>query len=409
MVNSLFGAVRYGQAIYRATEPVRPPQAGPIGEDEPSVDAEHLAAVLAGGSGAVAFRFRYEQRNNAFGFVADLTAAVLRASIALDNDRAIIRTAEFALDPNELPADFDANHSNIAISALLEVDGVPIVFTLGLFRLDLADEVFSPVNDASWLAAGADLTILLQQARIHEPLTMPADQEILPAVRTLCDEEGLTHSFPDDPDDHVIPISKTWPSGTSKLAIANDLLEAINWFPVYSTKRGIQTSRPILNPADEAVAVTYSTGTEPRMIVPNFRRRKNIGRFPNRVTISIVDPLRALEYGTVEDADPGSPNSTINSPLSAAEEQKGLVIDRAMALRIADFRVRDAAASAIEGTLITDFDPRRTAHETYRLVIEQHEQSTIWRVRGWTLSMENGTTMQHTLGKVDPITTTVIP
>jgi hypothetical protein len=374
---------------------------------------EDIELALAGGAGGVVVFFTFEQRNNAFGFIADLTPAVIRASLALDNNRAVVRLAQFEIDPSELPDGFDPNASNVAINGTLVVNGIPVLFTIGLFRLDQASEALYPEDADTLFCDGADLTVLLQVARVDEPYTVIAGASIIAEVRTLCESEGLEHNFPADAyiqgdGTQAMPITRTWGANTPKLTIANELLEAINWFPVYSTERGVQTSRRILNPEDETVAVTYSTVNEPRLVVPPFIRRRNRSHAPNRVTVKINDPLRTLEFATVEDDDPSSPNSTVNTPTAPIEISSALIIDQAMALDIAERRVKEAATTAIVGQLQTDFDPRRKPHETYRLHIEGDEDSTRWRVLSWNLSMENGAIMQHSIGRVIPIETTVI-
>lgn len=357
-------------------------------------------------SDAPVIHFIFEQRDNQFQFLADLSEAVQTASVALDNERAILRIGKLQIDPNFLPDGFDANSSNIAVNGVISIGTAERIFTIALLRLDVADEELSPLGEALWHADGADLTVLLQQARIEDPYYLPAGSAIIATVRALCESEGLEHDFPDDTN--VTPIAKSWPVNTSKLEIANELLDAINWFGVYSTPRGVQISREKLNPEDEVPAVIYTTVQEPRMIVPPFRRRKNRGRFANRVTMRINDPLRPLEFVTIEDTDPNSPNSTANSALSAIEVNSALAIDEDMIRAIAEYKVRDSAAHAVEGVLLTEFDPRRVGHETYLLHIEDQEDGTPWRVRGWQLNMQNGAIMQHTIGRVRIISTTEV-
>lgn len=367
---------------------------------------EDVSTALGGG--AVIIFFRYEQRTNQFGFVADLSEAILDADITLDNNRAITRTASFKIDPQKLPASFNVRTSNITVNGSLMVKGAPVLFTLGTFRLDVANEEFSPAANAQWDAEGADLTVVLQQARVSAPYTLPAGSQIVDAVRTLCNEEGLSHNFAVDAS--VMPIAHTWDAGTSKLTISNYLMESINWFPVFDESgRGIMTSRVREMPHQQAPGVVYTTVNAPRMVIPPFKRVSNVGRYPNRVTAKIEDPSRALLYASLEDTDPNSPNSTANRPLQNKDFSNALYQNATLLAQVAEYYARDTAASAIAATLLTTFDPRRKPHESYTLHIGGIEDGTLWRVRGWKLAMKPGGIMEHSIGLVTAFQAVVVP
>jgi hypothetical protein len=352
--------------------------------------------------------FRYEQRSNEFGYEYDLTPAIVEASIDLDNTRTIVRTAKFTIDSTKLPESFDLKSSNVSVTGYQLEDGVAVAHVLGTFRLDLQMERFHPNRSPIWEAEGSELTILLQRAIVPAPYTIAAGTEIIATIRTICAEEGLSQDFPYDLS--VLPVTHTWDECTSKLTIVNDLLESINWYPAHDMAgEGRITSRPRTMPHEETEAVLYTSLEEPRMILPPFVRKRSRTGIVNRVTVKIEDPSQdVLSFASRENDRPDSPTSTAYMPLTEVEISSGIYQDEATIGLVAEFVLRESVAYSQGATLYTVPDLRRGPHESYTIHIEDVEESTFWRVWGWSLSMETGSVMEHSVGRVTPFYVTAV-
>lgn len=80
------------------------------------------------------------------------------------------------------------------------------------------------------------------------------------------------------------------------------------------------------------------------------------------------------------------------------------VKDATVAGEIADFELRWAAMLSRTAQLPTLLDPRREAHEWYRLDLDGVEDSTLWGVVAWKMRLRPGETMVHEIGLASEVT-----
>lgn len=383
-----------------------------LAEQVPPTPGE-IDDALSGGS--VAIFFTYEQRNADFGFVADLTTAVRRASIQCVNARQVVRTAIFDINQLALPDSFDPDTSLIAVNGTLRTVRGNQLFTLGLFRLDMSEEEFEPGSVLWPSVPGSDLSSVLQ-SKFDEPYQVEAGDLVMEAVREIIETEsvnGITLKHNLAVEESTFPVQRVFDTKLTKLDIINDMLKSIHWYPLWPDEKGVFTSRLIVDPIDEEISIVYGTITEPRMVGMPFTRRRIKG-LPNSVKVIIDDPRRTPEYAHVRNDDALSPVSTVNSMEHPIEINGALVTDVALAQDIARFTVLEATTRSFQGDLITDFDPRRKPHETYQLQLYDAlrdvtiEDSTRYRALAWSVELREGAPMRHQVAKVQDPTLTVV-
>lgn len=374
----------------------------------PPTEAE-LADALAGRRGAVATRFRFYHADNNNAWLADLTPAFVApaCTISLDNDRPILRTANFTLRPAMMPEDFDYLTSNVAVFADVKIIDQWWRFQIGLFRLDQPNESLDVTNDVITVPV-TDLSILLMQPFSGVPYTVPVGTNYITAVETVIDTIGLRHNLPANAA--VTPIAFTWQPGTPYLTIINELLGGINFFNIWSDVYGVFTSRERIAPSSETPAVAYRTSQEPRMLRKPLARQKTSVRPPNRIIASIQDPLRAGGAGVAENADAASPSSLVYVDVSLQEYGVDRIASELLAALWAAYELRKATGKGQTINLSTHFDPRRDAQEAYLLTYFDHEVETQHRVAAWDMSLGAGAPMRHRIesAPVLSVTTTIV-
>ena len=377
------------------------------------------------GEPVITIYFVFEWRDHLFNFIADITPSVLSADIVLENDRQITRTAKFEIDPRLLPDGFNIDTERIAVNAFVVQGGRTTIYTIGLFALDVGVQSFSPSGNPLdfsldpippktqelWRVEGSDMGMHLQESKVATPYTISAGVNYIDAIIALIntvefyDFTGtltpLKYKFPDQSE--VTPFDYTWGPKTSKLDIINEMLMAINWYPAWADEKGTIRSKPQLMPSDELVDVEYSTELEPRMIIPPFEISKLRGQFSNQIVVLIDDPRRPPEYSFRENYGAASAISVSNIEPSLKEIDGSKMFSATIAKNLADYLLGEADAGATETTLTTDFDPRRKAHETYRITISGVENGTKWKVFGWSISMTTGAVMTHKIGRANPL------
>ncbi|KKL12781.1 hypothetical protein LCGC14_2532320 [marine sediment metagenome] len=360
-----------------------------------------LADVLGGSAGPVVTRMVYERRTLNYTFV-DLLNAVISGSIQLDNDRAVVRTARFTIDPGALPDDFDVATDYIAPRMEVLVDGAFEAQAMGLFKLTKPKRTYESNGRQLWDVEAQDVTTELLETRVEQPTAGgAAGVNVITAIEARLDELGLSHSLPATA--HNLPETFIHAPGTDFLLIINRMLQSINFHPIWADREGSMTSKERTDPFVAAADVTYQTVEPPRMVREPFREIEERGRRPNKFVVLIDDPRRVPAFSLWENADPASPISTANRSEDLAkltgEDGGGMVINTTVADEIAEYELRDAAARVVQGDLNTAPDPRREPHEVYGLTIEDMVLGSPWLVLGWTLDLEAGVTMQHRMGR----------
>lgn len=382
----------------------------------PPTSAGNIADALAGVHSAVSLSYRYEQRDHDYILQADLTEAVLEASIDLDNDRAVIRTARFLIDASKMPESFDAANDHIAVNAALVVpyyDGgawrfETALIPMGLYHLEAPEHIYSSGDHELWDVDASDLTSHLLTAKVPGPYRVAAGTNIITAVEAVIDLLDLRHSF--DAVAAVAPVDYLWAPGTSYYQIVSDLLFAINHFPPWPDAQGVFITRERLDPEEEQAAVIYSTQAEPRMAMSPFRTSEDRSRWANRVVVVIDDPRRTPQYALLVNDDSASSISVRSLGVVNTEQpiSGGRVIDLATAEEIAGYELRDRAARALPGELQTFPDPRRGPRETYLLTIGNVTELQPFRVKGWSLDLKAGSVMNHDVHRVNVLTASVV-
>lgn len=370
-------------------------------------DAE-IADWLSGRYGDIVLRPRFLRRTLAYDPLDDLTEAISSASIDLDNDRAILRTARFAILPENLPADFGEVDELVSVALVLTIPGRDdTTFDCGLFVLDYPEATAEPNYQRAWSNVQAsDLGVLLQNYSKNEAHTVIGGSSYVAAAQAVISAAGLT-SIINDPG-FTTPNDMTWPPYTPGLTIVNDLMFAINFFPVWADMHGTFRSRERIDPSLDVARVHYTTLNEPRMIVGRqFRQRISRQNITNQFSVTVQDPNRAPISVVVANTDS---NSIVSVPVTGRPVTKGLsgdrVADTATMLAIGDYEVKDAGIRCRTASLATLRDPRRGAHETYALTLEDQSSAQLWRVLKWSMDLKSDAVMDHTIVRADHIATT---
>lgn len=361
-----------------------------------------LDRALSGQDGPIIIRYRFEQRDQRNSFIHTIDGAKLGGLINLDNDRSIARTCRLELDQSKLPSTFSFLTSYIAVFAEVLNQGTFERIQIGLFRLTDPVETTDPSDNDLVAFTGSDVSYLLVKPKTEVTYEVAAGANYITEVETILDDQGVNHALPASVD--TTPIDFTWAPGTTWSRIINDLLIGINHFEIFADSEGTMKSRRRSNPSDQAPAVHYRTDVEPRMILPSFRPRESAATIPNVLLGFTTDPNRSPIASSVQNIDPSSRFSTATGPIRYAELKNDRVADVTTMVSFTEYELRLATGAGSTAELVTLADPRRGANEVYDLTIENEEDQTRWRVRGWVLPLSTGGEMVHRLQEARALT-----
>ena len=372
-----------------------------------AVTASEIADALAGRFGPIRVDYRFSLVTASGHVLDDLTPAVIGSpTIELDIDRAITRTMTIDLLDATLPSGFDTLSTLVAPTFRLLVGTERVDLPLGIFRVDVDATLEQPDGSTVHRASGSDLGVSLVEDQTPGTYTAPAGTNHMEEVEriVIARSPGLRADLPTVAA--TLPVSATWDPGTSWWAIVRDLLDGINYHPLWPRADGVFVTAERVDPRRVSVAATYSDAVEPRMIQrrPITRRRDRVHAH-NRVVV-ITDRgdavTRSIISGPLSRAQRGviSVGAEING--GSAPISTRCAYDAAVLPAIAAWYLRDEAARADQLTLATLPDPRREAHDLLTIAVAGTEGR--WRSLSWRLRLGEAGMMQHTLGLADPVT-----
>lgn len=434
------GSHNYLAAFYYPDEPSGGGSTNPslpnLPREGPIVAPDSLAftEILAGVEGPTRVRYRYEQRDKYNRFKADITDAVISGDLELDNERATLRTVHLTVNKDRLPQPFDLKNDCVAIwyDVWDTTASAFIPSQLGLFKLAKPKRTIDEAGEM-WDVDGADLCDNLANSWLDAPYFIPAGSRYTDQLKILV---GLGELFDDiAPADDTTPIDYTFAPGTALINMINDLAYGINYWPVWAAVDGRITGRrrrfvqfrPTVGSSgftDDPLYVSlqqpdvqWSADEDPKMIMPPIQKEDDPTSRANIMRFITNDPTRTINTADATNIDPLSPSSTRNSPTKLQQIDADYVANfwvdyptprgvtyftSALVSPLVDLILEEAHAQ--DATMLTLYDPRRDAHETYRITIPDQEDNTRWYCFGWHASLAVDAVMEHKIGKMtDPL------
>ncbi len=191
----------------------------------------------------------------------------------------------------------------------LMTDNGTLIYPLGIFLMS------SPARQA---VGGAikrtvecyDKTQILADDRFDGRFTVAKNTAYTAAVANIITSAGITHS-------DILPSALEtvtaieFPIGTSKLEACNQLLEAINYYPLYADSFGYIRSKPYELPDERSIDAFYATD-KASIIQPGAQEELDIFGAPNKIVRYLENAERQYIIASVTNDDPNSKLSTVS-------------------------------------------------------------------------------------------------
>lgn len=151
---------------------------------------------------------------------------------------------------------------------------------------------------------------ILEDDRFDSRYTIPKNTAYTAAVASIVSSAGIVMS---DITPSVLETSTTieFAIGTSKLRACNDLLAAINYYPLYADSFGYIRSKPYELPTARTVDAFYATN-KTSIIQPGAQEELDIFNAPNKIVRYLENAERGYIIASVTNDDPNSKLSTVN-------------------------------------------------------------------------------------------------
>lgn len=203
------------------------------------------------------------------------------------------------------------------IKASYEVDGYGS-WGIGVYLPSMPNESWSG-DVRRWDVQVLDVATVLAEDRLPTEYEVAAGENIVEAVRTLIEDAGenagaLTES------DKTLAATRVWEAGSSRIEIINDLLDAANYFALFTDGDGNFRAEPYVRPSSRPERWAFIDG-ETCIYRPDLSRSRDQYAIPNRVIVTTRGTGDTAGLVAVADnTDPDSPwSQTSLGRVKAAE------------------------------------------------------------------------------------------
>lgn len=186
--------------------------------------------------------------------------------------------------------------------------------------------------------------------------------------------------------------------GTSKLTAVNQLLQAINYNPIYANANGKLICEPYTEPVDRSVDCSYVTDKK-SITLPNPEEELDVFNAPNKIVRYLETADRGVLISSVTNSDPYSKLSTVSRGRT--------IVDIAPVSDIADQATLDAytARIATEKKIYqkvifrTAVMPNHESNDCIYVINKELDVAGKYIETAWNIEMKTGGAMSHTCRK----------
>ena len=153
-----------------------------------------------------------------------------------------------------------------------------------------------------------DKLLILDQDKVDATYTVGKGANVVAAIRAVIGSAGQTrHAIEDNTQTLRSPM--VWEAGTSKLRIANDLLDAVNYFSLWCDGYGVYQGNPYKAPSARPVVRRF-VDDQNSIYSPDFTHDRDMFDIPNKVIqVGRGDGDTPGLVATATNTNPGNPYS----------------------------------------------------------------------------------------------------
>lgn len=246
---------------------------------------------------------------------------------------------------------------------------------------------------------GMDQGLVLEDDKVADRYHVEAGTSYTDAVVALVGD--LVPSLMVVPTSLVLPADKEWKPGTSRAAIAGELLTAANYSSLYFDGFGVGQVRPYTSPQDRAASWDYANGPS-SVILPEVAQERDLYGIANRWVLYASEPDSPPLVSERTNDSPASPTSTVNRGRTITDfrEVEGDAPDQATL----DARVERLAFEASQVYEAVEFTtglmPFHEHGEVYTVGVGPLGLAAKFSEHTWGMELRAGATMKHRARRV---------
>ena len=283
-------------------------------------------------------------------------------------------------------------------------NGDEVTRQMGLFNIMPPQKTYTPQQHIGQIN-GNDVTWRLSVDVFDTGYSVAAGTNMVTAINTILSGAGITR-YAIAATTMTATVAYSWKAGTPKIAVVNDLLAAMGYFPIYAANDGTLISQPYISVNDMDVATTYDTTTADNSvrIIRQVQMEPQFDKVVNKVTVIRQGPNQSSIVLTRRNMNTDSPTSIQNLGVTIAKVvNDSKVIDTASARRLAIKTLEEGSYVYERWKITTTADVERNPYEAYHVKIVDAYGNTLtdnkFLCTEWSLDFSG--VMSHTLARVD--------
>jgi hypothetical protein len=215
---------------------------------------------------------------------------------------------------------------------------------LGTFLASVPVQRWDDTGRLVWDVELLDAVTVLAEDAVEATYSVAAGAVVTDVVAQVITDAGEQAAV--TPSAETLLAAQTWPAGTTRLRIVNDLLAAVNYFAIRSDGYGRLAAQAYRAPALRPVRYTFEPGAA-AIHSAEMSREQDLYAVPNRVVlISAADGDTEALVAVATNDDPGDPLSTVGRGRTIVVVEEGVeATSQAVLDEIAVRRLLDLSSS----------------------------------------------------------------
>jgi hypothetical protein len=198
----------------------------------------------------------------------------------------------------------------------------------------------------------------------------------------------------------TLPTAREWEPGTAKLTVINDLLTSINYEALFFDEYGRAVARPYVSPTDRGSEYTYADDAM-SVTLPEVQHTLDLYGVANKWVLTVNNPDRPPLSATLTNNDPNSPTSVIGRGRTILDFRPDQDAANLATLIALTKRLAVEASQVYESvTFSTALMPHHSHNDVFTFRFNNLGLSQKYAETEWTMTLEAGTPMTHTVRRV---------
>lgn len=198
----------------------------------------------------------------------------------------------------------------------------------------------------------------------------------------------------------TLPAAREWDPGTSKLAIINDLLTAINYESLSFDEDGMAIVQSYRSPAVRPAQYDYADDQDSVML-PDTEQELDVFGVANQWTLTVSEPDRPALTATYTNTDPSSPTSTVNRQRTIGIFETSVDAVDLTTLQARAARLAFEASQVFEAiTFETAMMPMHSGNDVYTIRRAALAVNDKYGEHTWSMNLRAGAKMSHRARRV---------